>query len=83
MFSLLLRLAIFSDCPTLLSLNRFEGKKNIILALQAFSMLLDRRGDLSNLRLVLAGWTCSDPMHTDILPDLFLIFFVQEVMILG
>lgn len=46
---------IYSSRPTLLSLNRFEGKKNAMLALQAFLVLLDRKKDLKGLRLVLAG----------------------------
>jgi glycosyltransferase involved in cell wall biosynthesis len=40
---------------TLLSLNRFEGKKNAMLALQAFAVLKIKRPDLSGIRLVLAG----------------------------
>ncbi|KIM49684.1 glycosyltransferase family 4 protein [Hebeloma cylindrosporum] len=47
--------AVTSSRPTLLSLNRFEGKKNAMLALQAFALLKSRRPDLSDIRLVLAG----------------------------
>ena len=42
----------FSSNPTLLSLNRFEGKKNAMLALKAFALI---EKEHSNLRLVLAG----------------------------
>ncbi|KAF8898238.1 hypothetical protein CPB84DRAFT_1780681, partial [Gymnopilus junonius] len=45
---------ITSERPTLLSLNRFEGKKNAKLALEAFGLLKKRRPDLRDLRLVLA-----------------------------
>ena len=41
-----------SPYPTLLSLNRFEGKKNAMLALKAFALI---KNEHSNLRLVLAG----------------------------
>jgi alpha-1,3/alpha-1,6-mannosyltransferase len=48
-----------SDRPTLLSLNRFEKKKNTALAVQAFALLrkrLSQKPDgTSNMRLVLAG----------------------------
>ncbi|KAJ2913640.1 hypothetical protein MD484_g6781, partial [Candolleomyces efflorescens] len=49
--------SVRSDRPTLISLNRFEGKKNIILALEAFARLKKRssRESASSLRLVLAG----------------------------
>ncbi|KAM5542778.1 hypothetical protein V8D89_003739 [Ganoderma adspersum] len=48
---------ISSERPTLLSVNRFEQKKNGVLAIESFALL--RKGDLipstRNLRLVLAG----------------------------
>ncbi|KAJ2922526.1 hypothetical protein H1R20_g14557, partial [Candolleomyces eurysporus] len=49
--------SVLSARPTLISLNRFEGKKNIILALEAFARLKSRssRNSTSSLRLVLAG----------------------------
>ncbi|KAF9480864.1 mannosyltransferase [Pholiota conissans] len=48
-------IAVTSSRPTLLSLNRFEGKKNIPLALQSFAFLKNRLAEFDNLRLVLAG----------------------------
>ena len=48
---------------TLLSLNRFEGKKNAMLALQAFAVLKIKRPDLSGIRLVLAGNVCHPFPH--------------------
>ncbi|TFK22668.1 alpha-1,3-mannosyltransferase ALG2 [Coprinopsis marcescibilis] len=48
--------SVVSDRPTLISLNRFEGKKNIILALESFARLKkSSESRLQNLRLVLAG----------------------------
>jgi len=50
-----------SDRPTLVSLNRFEKKKNVALAVEAFSMIRqqltaqDKACGLDKLRLVLAG----------------------------
>lgn len=46
--------------PTLLSVNRFEKKKNVKLAIKAFANLKRKLGDSSSaavhdLRLVLAG----------------------------
>ncbi|CDZ97216.1 glycosyltransferase family 4 protein [Phaffia rhodozyma] len=50
---------VLSDRPTLVSLNRFEGKKNAALAIEAFARLtkegLVDDQTFSNLRLVLAG----------------------------
>ncbi|KAF8638842.1 hypothetical protein AX17_001900 [Amanita inopinata Kibby_2008] len=49
---------VLSDRPTLLSLNRFEKKKNAALAIDAFALLLRKiadRSDYNNMRLVLAG----------------------------
>ncbi|PFH53560.1 glycosyltransferase family 4 protein [Amanita thiersii Skay4041] len=49
---------IVSDRPTLLSLNRFEKKKNAALAIDAFALFLKRvtdRPEYKNMRLVLAG----------------------------
>ncbi len=48
-------LKLSSPRPTLLSLNRFEKKKNVMIALQAFSILINQREDLGHLRLVLGG----------------------------
>ncbi|TFY73942.1 hypothetical protein EWM64_g10071, partial [Hericium alpestre] len=54
-------LQVSSDRPTLLSLNRFEKKKNIGLAIEAFACLrqrLDKDGlteRFQNSRLVIAG----------------------------
>ncbi|KAF8968235.1 mannosyltransferase [Flammula alnicola] len=48
-------MAVASSRPTLLSLNRFEGKKNAMLALQSFALLQSRHTNLGKLRLVLAG----------------------------
>ncbi|KAK7023833.1 alpha-1,3/1,6-mannosyltransferase ALG2 [Favolaschia claudopus] len=47
--------AIASDFPTLLSLNRFEKKKNAALAISSFAKLRVRLSGSPNLRLVLAG----------------------------
>ncbi|KAJ7632293.1 mannosyltransferase [Roridomyces roridus] len=47
--------AVVSAIPTLLSLNRFEGKKNAALAIQAFAKLRKRVAELPKMRLVLAG----------------------------
>ncbi|EKM56086.1 glycosyltransferase family 4 protein [Phanerochaete carnosa HHB-10118-sp] len=47
-----------SDRPTLLSLNRFEAKKNVPLAIDSFAALrkkLNSGSKLANLRLVIAG----------------------------
>ncbi|KAG8861246.1 Alpha-1,3-mannosyltransferase-like protein [Tulasnella sp. 330] len=45
--------------PTLVSMNRFESKKNVKLALEAFALLLQSKSStdpaLKNVRLVLAG----------------------------
>ncbi|KAG6898763.1 hypothetical protein C0993_004467 [Termitomyces sp. T159_Od127] len=46
--------AVFSVKPTLLSLNRFEQKKNAALAVRAFASLKSKSATKS-LRLVLAG----------------------------
>jgi alpha-1,3/alpha-1,6-mannosyltransferase len=45
------------DVPTLLSINRFEQKKQLTLALRAFGALVRgrRRDDSSTIRLVIAG----------------------------
>ncbi|KAI0046923.1 glycosyltransferase family 4 protein [Auriscalpium vulgare] len=53
-------LQVTSDRPTLLSLNRFEKKKNAALAVDAFSLLKkepvrEGRSDLDSARLVIAG----------------------------
>ncbi|KLO19624.1 mannosyltransferase [Schizopora paradoxa] len=49
--------AVNSERSTLLSLNRFEKKKNAALAMQAFAIIKQNRSDSlpQNLRLVLAG----------------------------
>ncbi|KAG6827674.1 hypothetical protein H0H92_010805 [Tricholoma furcatifolium] len=47
-------LAVTSDKPTLLSLNRFEQKKNAALAVKSFASLKSKRPS-EPLRLVLAG----------------------------
>ncbi|KAJ7093106.1 mannosyltransferase [Mycena epipterygia] len=47
--------AVTSGVPTLLSLNRFEKKKNAALAMSAFAKLRPRVPELKNMRLVLAG----------------------------
>ncbi|GJE88076.1 glycosyltransferase family 4 protein [Phanerochaete sordida] len=49
---------VHSNRPTLLSLNRFEAKKNAALAIDSFAALLkklDTNAELSNMRLVVAG----------------------------
>jgi alpha-1,3/alpha-1,6-mannosyltransferase len=49
---------ISSARPTLLSLNRFEKKKNAALAISSFALLRNKitgRQDLTNMRLVIAG----------------------------
>lgn len=50
-------LQVTSDRPTLLSLNRFEGKKNAALAVNAFARLRKNlaTGSPGNMRLVIAG----------------------------
>jgi glycosyltransferase involved in cell wall biosynthesis len=53
----------FRDCPTLLSLNRFEKKKNAALAISSFALLktkLVHRKELKNMRLMIAGETNSN-----------------------
>ena len=55
-----------SDRPTLLSLNRFEAKKNAALAIDSFAALLknmDLESKYANLRLVVAG--TSKPIIAD------------------
>ncbi|KAJ7273371.1 mannosyltransferase [Mycena rebaudengoi] len=47
--------AVSSNYPTLLSLNRFEKKKNAALAITSFSKLKAKVPELPNMRLVLAG----------------------------
>lgn len=46
-----------SDRPTLISLNRFEAKKDVALAIRTFSLVLKKRpkGDTDGLRLIIAG----------------------------
>ncbi|TFK80302.1 glycosyltransferase family 4 protein [Polyporus arcularius HHB13444] len=48
---------VSSDRPTLLSLNRFEQKKNVALAIDAFALLREKSvaGSSKKIRLVLAG----------------------------
>ncbi|KAJ3771265.1 glycosyltransferase family 4 protein [Lentinula raphanica] len=48
-------IAVLSERPTLLSLNRFEKKKNVALAVEAFARIRAQEPDSSNLRLVLGG----------------------------
>ncbi|KAG2070154.1 mannosyltransferase [Suillus decipiens] len=48
-------LQIASRRRTLLSLNRFEMKKNAALAIEAFTILRDKDPNTSDVRLVLAG----------------------------
>lgn len=51
-------LTLNRDRPTLLSLNRFEKKKNAALAIEAFARLrkkLPADSPLKDIRLVLAG----------------------------
>jgi alpha-1,3/alpha-1,6-mannosyltransferase len=46
--------------PTLISLNRFEKKKNTALAIEAFALLrtkLGKSSSMNDLRLVIAGWS--------------------------
>ncbi|GAA5905126.1 GDP-Man:Man(1)GlcNAc(2)-PP-dolichol alpha-1,3-mannosyltransferase [Sporobolomyces salmoneus] len=43
---------LVSDTPTLLSINRFEGKKNVGLAVEAFAKVLKEH---PTLRLIIAG----------------------------
>lgn len=43
-----------SDKPTFVSLNRFEAKKNIELAVEAFSLVKRDRPE-KGMRLVIAG----------------------------
>jgi alpha-1,3/alpha-1,6-mannosyltransferase len=45
---------VLSDRPTLLSINRIEGKKNLALAVRAFAGV-KASGDFPTLRLVIAG----------------------------
>lgn len=54
--------AVHSDRPTLLSLNRFEKKKNAALAINAFALLraqLPSDSSAKDIRLVLAGESSS------------------------
>lgn len=43
---------MYSDTPTLLSINRFEGKKNVALAVESFAKV---RKEHPKLRLIVAG----------------------------
>ncbi|KAE9394727.1 mannosyltransferase [Gymnopus androsaceus JB14] len=47
--------AVISDRPTLVSLNRFEKKKNAALAVESFARLRAKDPNSSDLRLVLGG----------------------------
>ncbi len=47
-----------SNRPTLVSLNRFERKKNVGLAVRAFHACRARESAIAPLRLVLAGELC-------------------------
>jgi glycosyltransferase involved in cell wall biosynthesis len=49
---------MYRRTPTLLSLNRFEKKKNAALAVEAFAILKERE-PTQTLRLVLAGMQCA------------------------
>ncbi|KAJ3779440.1 hypothetical protein GGU11DRAFT_836395 [Lentinula aff. detonsa] len=46
-----------SNRPTLISLNRFEKKNNVALAVEAFARIRAQEPDSTNLRLVLGGST--------------------------
>jgi alpha-1,3/alpha-1,6-mannosyltransferase len=52
---------VFRDRPTLLSFNRFEKKKNVALAIDAFALFkqqltkVETRNSLQNLRLIVGG----------------------------
>ncbi|KAJ7197270.1 mannosyltransferase [Mycena pura] len=46
---------VSSETPTLLSLNRFEKKKNVALAIASFASLRARLSELPKMRLVLGG----------------------------
>ncbi|KAL7418615.1 Alpha-1,3-mannosyltransferase-like protein [Cryptotrichosporon argae] len=61
---------VVSDRPTLLSLNRFEEKKNVALAIRAFAKLKELLPErqFADLRLVIAGGY--DPQHADNLSTL-------------
>jgi alpha-1,3/alpha-1,6-mannosyltransferase len=55
---MLIKRAFTRNRPTLLSLNRFERKKNAALAISAFALLKAKFGDhpeLKHARLVIAG----------------------------
>jgi alpha-1,3/alpha-1,6-mannosyltransferase len=55
---------VSSDRPTLISLNRYEAKKNVHLAIRAFARVLEAS---PHLRLVIAGGydnTLEDNLHT-------------------
>ena len=56
-----------SDRPTLISLNRFEAKKNVALAITAFARVLSYEPEKkASLRLVIAGMArLSDQQHAD------------------
>lgn len=43
------------DRPTLLSLNRFEGKKNVALAVEAFHLARQEKTFDQTTRLVIGG----------------------------
>ena len=43
------------DRPTLISLNRFEKKKNIALAVESYALLRKQAQNIGPIRLVLAG----------------------------
>ncbi|KAJ3712079.1 glycosyltransferase family 4 protein [Lentinula guzmanii] len=47
--------AILSNRPTLISLDRFEKKNNVALAVEAFARIRAQEPDSTNLRLVLGG----------------------------
>ena len=62
------RFRLARTCPTLISLNRFEKKKNAALAIEAFAMVLeqltqeDKMKGYGGLRLVLAGILLLSPV---------------------
>ena len=52
---IVLIIALIRSRPTLFSLNRFEPKKNVVLAIEAFSLALKSGKVPEDLRLVVAG----------------------------
>lgn len=65
------------DKATFVSLNRFEAKKNIELALEAFSVVKKDRPD-GSMRLVVAGMSILHTTTSDNSTDVPFVITIQE-----